>query len=150
MVAAARTLPRETGLSALIGIQADLSTHTRHPGRRDASGTRAALRAGPREARLATQGAGIAPGLRPSASGMTGGVGIYTRVVNFEVEPARQGPSLFDVRAVIACIKGQLVGHQGGGVGGLGDGEVGRQIVLQKSGALELGEARQVLDRLQA
>ena len=51
---------------------------------------------------------------------------------------------------LVAGIERQLVGHQGGGVGRLGHGEVGRQVAVEQARALELGEARQVLDGVEA
>ena len=44
--------------------------------------------------------------------------------------------------ALLAGVERELVGHQGGGVGGLRHGEIGGQVAVQEAGALELGEAR--------
>src|SRR5262245_43629247 len=63
-----------------------------------------------------------------------------TRSVNFRGQPSRQElPSALRFVRIVARFERQLVGHEGGGVRGLGDREVGRQVALQEAGALELG-----------
>ncbi len=62
---------------------------------------------------------------------------------------SRCRPSLL-VLLVLAGFERQLVRHQGGDVGRIGHGEVGRQVAVEKAGGAQLGEAGQILDPLEA
>jgi hypothetical protein len=60
-------------------------------------------------------------------------------VILLAVAERRQG-----LLGLVAGVERQLVGHQGGGVGGLRHGEIRRQVAVQETRALELGEAGQL------